>query len=147
MRIRALEESDRSEWLRLRCALWPDAPREDLESELEEYVSGSTGQHVLVAPRPSGGLCGLIELSIRPAVSGCDTKNVGYIEGWFVDADVRRQGIGRSLVRAGEDWARALGCVEMASDTEIENTLSQEAHKALGYRETERVVMFARRID
>src|SRR5262249_21294722 len=96
--------------------------------------------------RPSGGLCGFVEASIRPFVDGCKTRPVGYIEGWFVDAEMRRQGIGRSLVIAAEQWAKAHGCTEMASDAHLENTVSVRAHEALGYEESVRAVHFRKAI-
>jgi len=91
-----------------------------------------------VCPGPEGGLCGLIELSIRTSVPGCRTNHIGYIEGWYVDAEWRRRGVGRALVEHGEDWARDQGCLEMASDTTPFYPLSPGAHAALGYQETER---------
>ena len=69
---------------------------------------------------------------------------VGYIEGWFVDEDLRQLGVGRALVEAAEDWARALGLREMASDTFISNDVSLKAHLALGYEEKERLIHFAK---
>jgi len=54
----------------------------------------------------------------------------------------RRQGIGSALVRAAEDWARSMGCTEMASDTQIDNHLSQRAHEAVGFKTTERSVLY-----
>lgn len=44
-----------------------------------------------------------------------------------------RQGAGRALVAAAEVWAREQGCREFASDTELENTESAAAHRALGF--------------
>src|SRR4030095_6737591 len=69
---------------------------------------------------------------------------VGYIEGWYVYPHCRRQGVGRALVRAAEEWAMSRGCRWMASDTEVENTLSQAAHAALGYRTVGTLAHFAR---
>src|SRR4051812_2816273 len=98
MMIRPLAISDREEWVRIRCLLWPDAEREDLESELHQYATGSARLAVLVAERDGGGLCGMIELSQRDVADGCTTSPVGYVEGWYVDEDVRRRGVGRALV-------------------------------------------------
>jgi aminoglycoside 6'-N-acetyltransferase I len=39
---------------------------------------------------------------------------------------------------------RIHGCTEMASDTDLNNLLSQDMHKALGFAVTERVVFFKR---
>ncbi|HZS42046.1 MAG TPA: GNAT family N-acetyltransferase [Polyangia bacterium] len=145
MIIRPLAPADHAEWLRMRVQLWPDSAGDPPEL-LREYSGGSANRAVLVAPRDGGGLRGFIELSLREYADGCDSSPVGYIEGWWVDADSRGAGVGRALVAAGEEWARARGCVEMASDTEVENVASQRAHVALGYRETERLVIFARRL-
>jgi GNAT superfamily N-acetyltransferase len=102
---------------------------------------------VLVAERPTGGLCGFVEASIRPFAEDCTTRPVGYVEGWFVDPDVRRQGVGRKLVTAVEEWAAAHGCKEMASDADIGNAVSHEAHRAVGFEESGRLVHFRKRLD
>jgi aminoglycoside 6'-N-acetyltransferase I len=67
---------------------------------------------------------------------------VGYLEGWYVVPEVRRQGIGAQLMAAAEDWARGQGCTEIASDALIDNENSHRAHRALGFEETGRVVNF-----
>jgi Acetyltransferase (GNAT) family len=64
-----------------------------------------------------------------------------------VDPDVRRQGIGRKLVVAAERWAAIQGCVEMASDAHLWNTVSHEAHRALGYKEGNRLVHFRKALE
>jgi len=43
---------------------------------------------------------------------------------------------------AAEDWARSQGCVEMASDTWVDNDLSQRVHEALGYEVVDRCVHY-----
>ena len=81
-----------------------------------------------------------LEASIRSHVEDCETDNVGYLEGWFVEFRYRRLGVGRELVRYAENWAREKGCTEMASDAEVDNLISQQAHNNLGYNETSRLV-------
>ena len=56
----------------------------------------------------------------------------------------RQRGVAGRLVAEVERWAKARGCMELASDTQLENGESQLAHKALGFRETERIVCFAK---
>jgi aminoglycoside 6'-N-acetyltransferase I len=140
--IRRVEPRDEDEWLRMRRTLWPECPLDEHLSEIAEYFSGEQRWATFVAARPEGGLCGFLEASIRPFAEGCHTRPVGYIEGWYVDADVRRQGIGGKLVRAAESWAVAQGCREMASDCTIDNEISVQAHRALGYTETGRMIHF-----
>ncbi len=140
--IHPVQPSDYPEWLRLRAALWPDEDPAGLALDLDEMVQDSAHQAIFVAERPEGGLCGVIELSIRESVDWCQTRHVGYIEGWYVDADWRGMGVGKGLVEAGEDWARAKGCREMASDTNEHYPTSPRAHKGLGYAEVERKICF-----
>ena len=63
-----------------------------------------------------GAALGFAELSIRAYAEDCVTDDVAYLEGWFVDADVRRRGVGTALIRAAEAWARGKGLQEFASD-------------------------------
>jgi aminoglycoside 6'-N-acetyltransferase I len=139
--IRPATQEDRPEWVRMRKALWADCPDDEQLRESAEILAADSEQ-AFVADRPDGGLCGFLEASIRSRAEGCDPPPVGYVEGWYVDPDVRRLGIGRALVEAAEAWARARGCRQMASDAELWNTDSHRAHAAIGYEETSRVVCF-----
>jgi aminoglycoside 6'-N-acetyltransferase I len=145
MTIRPLADGDHAEWLRMRVTLWPESV-DDPPEELRQWSGGSPTKAVFVAARDGGGLCGFLEVGLREHADGCASSPVGYLEGWYVDPDARRAGVGRALVAAGEAWARALGCSEMGSDAHVDNLDSHRAHAALGYRETERLVIFARRL-
>ncbi len=124
----------------MRHALWPDCTEEMHRCEMAEM--SSTEAAVFVHERPSGGLGGFVELSVRDRVDGSLSPRVAYVEGWYVDPDLRGQGIGRALIAQAEAWARSLGFREIASDAEIDNATSLRAHAALGFRETFRLVHF-----
>lgn len=138
--IRPLSESDLAEWLRLRQQLWDGSSEEDHKDEMVDIIENPESQLVVVADSGDGRLGGFLEASIRSHVEDCDTENVGYLEGWYVDEAFRQMGIGGRLVAFAEQWARQHGCVEMASDAEIGNVVSQQAHLKLGYSETSRLV-------
>ena len=144
--IRSYEDGDRVEWLRMRKALWEDCPDEQLVREMDEILASDT-EEVFVAERPGGGLCGFLEAALRSRADGCDFTPVGYIEGWYVDEDVRRRDIGRALVEAAEAWARSRGCRQMASDAVLGNEVSLQAHGALGYEVIGRIVQFKKDLD
>jgi aminoglycoside 6'-N-acetyltransferase I len=129
--IRTFRDGDRAEWLRMRRALWDDCPDVQQAGEIDEIVAGDA-EEVLFAERPDGRLCGFLETAHRSRADGCDSTPVGYIEGWYVDDDVRRQGVGRALVEVAEAWARAKGCRQMASDAELWNNVSHRARAATG---------------
>ena len=101
---------------------------------------------ILVA-ETRGGLAGFLEIDLRSHADGCNpSRPVGYVEGWFVAQEYRRQGIGARLLGAAEDWARSLGCVEMASDTWIDNEGSQRAHEAMGFEVVDRCVHYRKNL-
>ena len=139
MSVREVSPTDRAEWLRMRSTLWEG----DHADEIDAFFAESDPTLVtLVWDRGDGRLGGFLEAGQRDYAEGCDTSPVAFIEGWYVDADLRRQGVGAALVRATEAWAVARGFSEIASDTEVSNTGSQAAHAALGYTEVERIVCF-----
>lgn len=148
MNIRPVTRADRDEWLRMRTALYPDSAPEEIDEWLDNADKGTllVGVAVLVAERGDGRLAGVVEISLRSYAEGCVTTPVAFLEGWYVDPDVRRQGIGAKLVRAAEDWARERGLAEIASDTQIDNDVSLRAHLALGFEEVERQICFRKRL-
>lgn len=143
--IRPVEPNDRDEWLRLRKLLWDNTVESEHLLEMNEIISDPESQLVLVAAE-GNALIGFLEASIRHFAEDCETDNVGYLEGWYVEPEYRRSGVGRSLVGSAESWAKNCGCVEMASDAEVGNEESLAAHNQLGYAETSRLIHFRKEI-
>lgn len=139
-RIRPVTENDFPEWFRLRKKLWDEPTDEAHRSEMLDIFEHRETQFVVVAELDTARLIGFLEASIRPFVEDCHSDQVGYLEGWYIEPEYRRQGIGRLLVQAAEQWARQRGCEEMASDAEIGNDPSLKAHLRLGYEETSRLI-------
>jgi aminoglycoside 6'-N-acetyltransferase I len=141
MLIRPIAESDTDEWLRMRRLLWPETSDEEHQREMQDYGQDA-GCAVFVAEEMEGRLLGFLEAGVRAHASGCESKNVGYLEGWYVEPSFRRRGIGGRLVEEAERWARSKGCTEMASDCDMDNETSLAAHLGLGYREVNRLIHF-----
>jgi aminoglycoside 6'-N-acetyltransferase I len=131
---------------RLFFALWPDGPLAEHREEARAILAGtppSTLPLVVFVAESDDGAAGFIEVGLRSHADGCDTRQaVGFVEGWYVEPAYRRVGVGRALMRAAEDWARAQGCRELASDTWIDHEASQQAHEALGFEVVDRCVNF-----
>lgn len=142
MEIRPVKESDRSAWIRMRYALWPQAEPPH-EEEIDRFFRGESREpEAVIVAELHGELKGFTELSIRAQASGCVSDHIGYIEGWYVDPDARGKGIGRALIRAGEVWARSHGCSEFASDTDLDNEYSAGLHRLLGFEEVGQIRCF-----
>jgi len=145
--IRSAQPSDRSGLVRLRVALWPNSSAEEHDRELAAILDGervvTMPLTILVAETGDRTLVGFLEVDLRSHADGCNpAQPVGYVEGWYVVEGHRHQGIGKKLIKEAEDWARSHGCVEMASDTWIDNDVSQRAHEALGYEVVDRCVHY-----
>ena len=146
MNLRQVCAADRDEWLRLLGGLHPGEAPAALAVLVDAFLTGGPCAELLpavvfVLERPEGGLAGILEVSVRNMAEGC-TGDTPYLESWYVDPDCRGQGLGRALVQAAEDWARAQGYTEIASDTWHDNLLSQAAHQALGFEMVEQIVCF-----
>ena len=138
---------DRDQLSRFREALWPKTSAEEHARETTLILEGKLPLTmpliILVAEMSDGILAGFLEVDLRSHADGCDpSRPVGYIEGWYIAEDHRHKGIGKKLLAAAEDWARSQGCVEIASDTWIDNELSQHVHEALGYEVVDRCVHY-----
>jgi len=141
--VRSVEPGDRAEWRRMRGALWPEAGAAEHAAETEAFFRGEEPlAAAFVSARPSGGLAGFLEFSVRSHAEGCGAGPVPYVEGWHVDPDARGRGAGRALIAAAERWARERGYMELASDARLDNEASHRAHLALGFDEVERAVHF-----
>lgn len=147
LQIRFAQLPDREQLARMREALWPNTPAEVHARELTDILASrpvtTLPLVILVAEADNRSLAGFLEIDLRSHADGCSpSRPVGYVEGWYVAESHRHRGIGRRLVAAAEDWARSQGCSEIASDTWIDNEVSQRAHAALGYEVVDRCVHY-----
>jgi aminoglycoside 6'-N-acetyltransferase I len=126
--------------------LWPEGPLAEHREDAASILAGappSTMPLVVLVAEKSGRVVGFIEVGLRSHADGCDTRQpVGFVEGWYVEPAHRGTGVGRALMSKAEDWARAQGCRELASDTWIDHEPSQRAHEALGFEVVDRCVNF-----
>lgn len=149
MNIRPVQRRDRDEWARMRVALYSNPSPREIDDWFDTAESGGTpqvGVAVVVADRGDGSLAGFVEIGSRNYAEGCETTPVAYLEGWYVDPDVRRTGLGARLVEAAESWAIQHGFSEIASDTELGNDISLQAHLALGFKKVEAQICFKKRL-
>ena len=112
--------------------LWPDEDPAELLADCHRICASQ--KEICFAAIHQDKVIGFIHLSQRTDyVEGCESSPVAYIEGIFVSKMKQKQGIGRMLVRTGEDWARINGLTEIGSDAELNNTQSHAFHLASRY--------------
>ncbi len=140
----------RSAWIRMRSALFSDEDPALIEEEIGQIERDGTLKSqpfvCLLAIGDDGDPIGFIELTVRSSAEDCMTSPVGYIEAWYVDPDHHAKGVGRALMQAGFEWARAQGCREVGSDARAENDASARAHAAMGFQDAGVIRCFRRSI-
>jgi len=143
MNIKIALEEDKTEWLKLRMALWPDVSKKIHEKEISAMLSKPERFITFIACDSPKFSIGFLEASIHEIIDeGCVIKNIGYIEGWYIEPKYRRKGVGAELVKSAEKWAIEQELNEMAVDTNLNNIQSQNAYQALGYKEQDRFILY-----
>ncbi|MEE1248269.1 MAG: aminoglycoside 6'-N-acetyltransferase [Lachnospiraceae bacterium] len=79
-------------------------------------------------------------------VEGTKSSPVGYLEGIFVKEKYRKKGYAKELLCACEMWAKEIGCIEFASDCELDNIGSFKFHMAMGFDEANRIICFKKNL-
>jgi len=146
-KVRRARPEDVDRIAAMRVLLWPEGSLEEHRAEAEALLatgmSGTLPAATFVAETGEGLLTGFIDVGLRSHADACNpVRPVGFIEGWFVGEAHRQQGIGGDLIRAAEEWCRKQRCLEMASDAWIDDTVSHQAHQALGFEIVDRCVHF-----
>jgi aminoglycoside 6'-N-acetyltransferase I len=129
----------------LALKLWPHHTQEEFDTEFHDFISSENCAVFLAEANrlPVGfAQCQLR----RDYVEGTESSPVGYLEGIYVDESYRRQGIAGELLLRCEQWARAKGCKEFASDCEIDNLDSLRFHLGVGFKEANRIICFTKQL-
>lgn len=121
------------------------APAEELAEEFSLLLDAAACAVFLLVldGRPAGfAQCQLR----RDYVEGTETSPVGYLEGIYVLPEFRARGHARALLSRCEQWARAQGCTEFASDCELDNAGSLAFHLKMGFTEANRIICFTKKL-
>ena len=144
MKIVKAETKDASEVARLSLLLWPEHDIEEMEREFRELIQMDDAAVFLAL---EGEAVGFAQCQLRrDYVEGTESSPVGYLEGIFVARPCRNRGYARALLAACQDWARARGCTEFASDCELTNSESLAFHLRMGFLEANRIICFTKRL-
>jgi aminoglycoside 6'-N-acetyltransferase I len=134
-------------WLALRAALFPHRDLTTLRAEMDQFVA-QPGRHAqFLAIDDEGAPMGMSEVSLRSdPVPGTGSQPVAFLEAIYVVPQARRHGLARALVTHARAWGRERGCTEFASDALLANEASHAMHRALGFKETTRIICFRQAI-
>ena len=129
----------------LALQLWPNNAVDKMYYDLGKIMTG--GESVFFLAYDEEKPVGFAQCQLRhDYVEGTETSPVGYLEGIFVQEAFRQHGYASLLMKASEDWARAEGCMQFASDCEIDNADSLKFHLKLGFKEVNRIICFAKNL-
>ena len=124
--------------------LWNDITDEDITEITNEHLSGK--EYIFLYERDDE-IIGFINTAIRnDYVPGSTADGVAYIEGIYVCKAYRRNQVAIKLVEHAVEFFKVRGFTEIASDSLIDNEVSQFWHKAIGFNEVERCVHFIKKI-
>jgi aminoglycoside 6'-N-acetyltransferase I len=139
--VRQMGAADRGVWAKLRTALWPKETSKAHAKMVDEML-GDQEMWGFIAEGTDGAVVGFAEIALRKYANGCDARPVPFLEGIWVNPQMRRQGIGARLIAYAEAFLTARGFYELGSDARIDSRVAHKAHRAWGFSETERVVYF-----
>ena len=129
----------------LAVLMWNSHTVEELAEEFEKIISNEESAVFLLSL--DNQAIGFAQCQLRnDYVEGTSSSPVGYLEGIYVKEASRELGFASQLMKACEDWARSEGCMEFASDCEIDNTESLAFHLKLGFTEANRIICFKKNL-
>lgn len=118
--IKKAEMCDVERLANLAVLMWKRHTVQDLIDEFSKIMLKGNSQFFLKYEQDIP--VGFAQCQLRnDYVEGTDTSPVGYLEGVFVKEDYRHKGYAKELLSNCEKWAKMMGCVEFASDCEIDN--------------------------
>lgn len=144
--IKKAELSDVSAVTRLAVLLWPDNTLDEMEQEFKAFISDEDSAIFLYLAGDEAAGFAHCQLR-RDYVEGTHTSPVGYLEAIFVQEAYRDQGTASALLLRCEEWARAKGCAEFASDCELANDASLQFHLRMGFKEASRIICFTKSLS
>lgn len=141
--VRKAEPQDIKTLASLAVRMWKNSTVDELIQEFSQLISGENAAFFL---KFEGDFpIGFAQCQLRrDYVEGTASSPVGYLEGIFIKEGYRNRGYAKELLAQCESWAKARGCLEFASDCEIDNVNSYLFHRAMNFTEANRIICFTK---
>lgn len=139
------DKSDIKKLAILSSKMWNHSLKELEDSYIE--IINDAENNIIILALLGKEVIGFSHSSLRhDYVEGTNNSPVGYLEGVFVDENYRQRNIATDLINKGIVWAKEKGCEEIASDCELDNVSSYKFHLHVGFKETNRIICFTKKI-
>lgn len=137
------KKSDCKDIAKLAVLMWENHGLEELVEEFENVIQDKESAIFIVSI--DNEKIGFAQCQLRhDYVEGTKTSPVGYLEGIFIREEYRKQGYAKEILAKCEEWAKGQGCLEFASDCELDNSISLEFHLKMGFLEANRIICFTK---
>ncbi|MBS6644382.1 MAG: GNAT family N-acetyltransferase [Clostridiaceae bacterium] len=143
--VRKANINDLENIAELAVLMWSNHSIQELTEEFSEIITKDSAQFFLKYQQDEP--IGFAQCQLRyDYVEGTYGSPVGYLEGIFIKEHYRHNGYAKELLTACEEWAKAKGCTEFASDCEVGNDDSFHFHKAMGFTDVNRIICFTKKL-
>jgi GNAT superfamily N-acetyltransferase len=142
-RIRAAKPADAEAISLLAKELGYPAELKTVRERLRRIL-GRDDQRLVVAEVPNGAVCGWLQAHSSVAVeSGLRVEIVGLI----VSEQMRRRGVGRSLVAQAEAWAAEISAETVVVRSNAKRTESRAFYPSVGFVLSKTQVVYRKRAE
>jgi aminoglycoside 6'-N-acetyltransferase I len=132
-----LDTADHIAWLSMRQALWMGSDATTQAARDGTLITdpdrfGALAYEVFLSfddEEPTG----FIEVSLRDDIDAFGRRQVGYVEGVFVESLYRGEGIGRALIRSAAEWTFSKSVRELVADVLDDNPEGLAFHERCGF--------------
>ena len=141
--IRKATLEDVPQLVSLAIQMWKSHTVEDLTKIFCEHIR--KGKNFIFLAISEEHIVGFAQCGLRfDYVEGTDSSPVGYLEGIFVLEEYKKRGYAKELLGECQNWAKDQGCLEFASDCELDNEDSLKFHLKMGFAEANRIICFTK---
>ncbi|MEP4532656.1 MAG: aminoglycoside 6'-N-acetyltransferase [Cyclobacteriaceae bacterium] len=146
MNVEILSHKNLESLLNMVVKMWPDCNRQE---EHKYYMNAvDSKKEIVFLAEVSDQHIAFAHATLRTDyVEGTSTNPVAYLEAIYVEPEYRRLSVAKKLIDEVEKWGLRMGCTELGSDVEINNMQSENLHKKVGFKEANRVICFAKKLE